>query len=487
LSSVNHMDSCRDDHPRDECGVVGIYLPNTGGTEAAQATFYALFALQHRGQESAGIAAGDGRTLRNFTNMGLVSNAFRQEDIERLPGHVAIGHTRYSTMGSSQALNAQPIVSQGPELEIALGHNGNIINAVELREGLREKGVSCVTTTDTEIIAHLITWSSGSTWEERSVQLMRAVQGAYSLVLTTKDTLVAIRDPLGIRPLALGRYGGGWIIASESVAMDHVGAQFMREVAPGETIVIGRDGLTSIPGSVDSGNKAHCVFEHIYFARPDSILDGVLVHKSRLNMGATLAAEHPVEADLVIPIPDSANSAAIGYSQASGIPYGYGLIKNRYVGRTFINPDQHFRELGVRNKYNPLPEVLNGKRIVVVDDSIVRGTTTPHVIALLRRAGAAEIHMRVCAPPIRHPCHFGVDMASKGEFLASDRTIEEVCQIIGADSLGYLSVPGLHNSVNGDSSSNGFCNACFTGNYPIPVQLQLDKLTLERPIVPPSQ
>ncbi|MCY4583210.1 MAG: amidophosphoribosyltransferase [Chloroflexi bacterium] len=470
------------DAPREACGVIGAYLPGSTGDEAAQVAFYGLFALQHRGQESAGIAAADGRTLRNFTNQGLVSNVFRQEDLQRLPGHIAIGHTRYSTTGSSSPLNAQPIVSKGPRVELALAHNGNAINAAELRQRLLDDwGVTCTTGTDSEVITHLLAWAPGDSWEEKTDHLMRSVKGAYSLVVCTADTLLGIRDPLGVRPLCVGRIEqSGWILASESCALDHVGAQFVREVEPGETVVINRSGLRSIPSQVPEARKAHCIFEHIYFARPDSILDGRLTHVSRTRMGQMLARAHPADADIVIPVPESANSAAIGYAQESGIPFSYGLIKNRYMGRTFIEPDQRFRELGVRNKFNPLPEVLSGKSVVVVDDSIVRGTTTPRIVALLRKAGAREVHVRVCAPPIIDPCFFGVDMATKAEFIASGRSIPDICREIGADSLGYLTVDQLHESVSGDPSGKGFCDACFTGRYPIPVQLQLDKLSLER-------
>ena len=466
------------DTPRDACGVMGVYLPYGG--HAATAAFYGLFALQHRGQESAGITCGDGRTLRNFTNMGLVSQAFRQEDLERLPGFLAIGHTRYSTSGSSNLLNAQPMVAKGPELELAVAHNGNVVNALELSERLQASGVSCTTGSDTEVIANLLAWAPGETWGEKTSYLMRSLHGAYSLTVATKDTLLAIRDPLGVRPLCLGKYQGGWVLASESCALDHVGAQYLREVEPGETIVINQDGLVSIPSSIETSHSAHCIFEHIYFARPDSILDGHLAYLSRVSMGARLAQEYPVEADLVIPVPDSANPAAVGYSQESGIPYSDGLVRNRYVGRTFIQPDQRFRELGVRNKFNPLPEVLMGKRVVVVDDSIVRATTTPHVVALLRAAGASEVHMRICAPPIKNPCYFGVDMATKAELVANQRTVDEVRQLIDADSLGYLSIEGLREIVGGGPPSRGFCDACFTGNYPIPVQLEMDKFALER-------
>ena len=463
----------------EECGVVGVYLPMGG--DAASVAFFALYALQHRGQESAGIASGDGRTLRNFTGMGLVSQVFRQEDLDRLPGHLAIGHTRYSTTGSSHIMNAQPFVSRGPALELALSHNGNVINALELRDRLRQWGVVCATGSDSEVVAHLLAWAPGETWAERIDYLMRSLQGAYSIVVGTKDTLLGVRDPLGIRPLCIGRYGGGWAIASESCALDQIGAQFLRELDPGETVVVHRDGITSIPSSVPVERSAHCIFEHIYFARPDSILEGQLAYRSRMRMGARLAQEHPVDADLVIAVPDTANAAAIGFARELGIPYSEGLVKNRYVGRTFIQPDQRFRELGVRNKFNPMPEVLGGKRVAVVDDSIVRGTTTPHIVSLLRRAGAAEVHMRVCAPPIMHPCYFGVDMPRKSELLADGRSVEEVRRFIGADSLGYLSIEAVHDVVNDSSGPRkGFCDACFTGRYPVSVQLQLDKLALER-------
>jgi amidophosphoribosyltransferase len=470
------------DNPHDECGVMGVLLPQATTSEAAQVAFYGLYALQHRGQESAGIAAADGRVIRNFTNVGLVSNAFRQEDLERLPGHIAIGHTRYSTTGSSSAMNAQPIMAQGPTEEIALAHNGNIVNAEEMRERLLvDFGVTTTTGTDSEVITHLLAWAPGETWGERTSYLMKSIRGAYSLVVATKDSMVGIRDPHGVRPLCLGRFAnGGWVFASESAALDHIGAQFVREIEPGETVVIDRDGLHSVPNPMPGERIAHCVFEHIYFARPDSTLDGQLTHMSRTRMGAALSHEHPVEADVVISIPESANSAAVGYARESGIPFELGLVKNRYVGRTFIEPDQRFRDLGVRNKFNPLPEVLAGKRVVVVDDSIVRGTTTPHIVRLLRGAGAIEVHVRVCAPPIVDPCHFGVDMATKGEFIASGRTVDEIREIIDADSLGYLSTEGLHQAVSGDSTGSNFCDACFTGNYPIPVQLQLGKLSLER-------
>ena len=463
------------DQPKEECGVVGVYAP---GEDASRIAFFGLFALQHRGQESAGIAASDGSSLKLYREMGLVSQVFREGELHSLSGSMAIGHTRYSTTGSSKAQNAQPFLVNGVHGELALGHNGNVVNAAELQKELGERwGYSFSSTTDSEVIACLLSNAPGQTWEERISHCMRNLQGAFSAVALTKDTLMGIRDPLGVRPLCVGKLNGGWVIASESCALDHLGASFLRELEAGETVLIDEDGLRSFVWPGVDGRRALCVFELIYFARPDSILDNRLVYTARRAMGAQLAREHPVEADVVIGIPDSATAAAVAYGQEAGIPYSDGLVKNRYVGRTFIEPDQRLRDLGVQLKFNPLQEVISGKRVVVVDDSIVRGTTTPHVVGLLRKAGAREVHMRVCAPPIRHPCHLGVDMATKRELIAANKTEEEICQFIGADSLGYLSVRGLLKAVGG--SSGGFCDACFTGNYPIPVQLEMDKLVLE--------
>ncbi|MDP3064465.1 MAG: amidophosphoribosyltransferase [Chloroflexota bacterium] len=465
----------REDLPHEECGVVGIYTP---GEQAARLAFFGLFALQHRGQESAGIAASDGARLRVHADMGLVSQAFREDDLQTLEGHLAIGHTRYSTTGSSKQCNAQPIVVSGVHGQLALGHNGNVINARELRLQL-QKDWDCTftSTTDSEAIAYLLVNAPGQSWEERISYMMRTLQGAYSLVALAPDSVIGIRDPLGVRPLCLGKINGGWVIASESCALDHLGATYLRELAPGEAVIIDKDGLRSYRWPGVDGRRALCVFEIIYFARPDSVLDGKLLYATRKAMGAQLAREHPVDADLVIGIPDSATAAAVGYSQESCIPFSEGLVKNRYVGRTFIEPDQRIRDMGVRLKFNPLPEVIAGKRLVVVDDSIVRGTTTPHVVRLLRHAGAKEVHMRVCAPPIAWPCHFGVDMATRRELLAANKSIEEIRRFIGADTLGYLSIPGLLKTVGG--LEGGFCSACFTGQYPIPVQLEMDKLALE--------
>jgi amidophosphoribosyltransferase len=361
---------------------------------------------------------------------------------------------------------------------MALGHNGNLINAETLRHDLEGQGFNFETSTDTEIVAHLLSSAPGADWQERITHVMRRIEGAYCLVVLTPDHLIAMRDPYGVRPLCLGKLNGGFVVASESCALDHLGATFLREVEPGEAVIIGADGLTSFQ-AVESPRKALCVFEYIYFARPDSVLDDKLLYPVRMAMGGELAKEHPVEADLVIGVPDSATAAAIGYSHASGIPYAEGLVKNRYVGRTFIEPDQRLRDLGVYLKFNPMRQVIAGKRLVVVDDSIVRGTTTPKVVEILKRAGAKQIHMRICAPPIRNPCHFGIDMASQWELIAAKRSVEEIREHIGADSLGYLTIEGLFRAVGGDRGS--FCNACFTGDYPMPVQLQMDKLVFERP------
>ena len=461
---------------KDKCGVFGVYAP---GEDVARITFYGIYALQHRGQESAGIASGDGQTLHVRTGMGLVSQVFEEHDLGHLPGHVAIGHTRYSTTGSSRSENAQPVHVEGTNGELALGHNGHLLNADVLRDDLEDGGTDFETSTDTEIAARLLVSAPGSSWLERAANTMKVLSGAYCFVAVTPDSLIAMRDPYGVRPLSIGRLNGkGWVIASETCALDHLGAEFVREVEPGEAIVIDGDGLHA-EQALEKRRDALCVFEYIYFARPDSIIRGKLLQPTRANMGRELAREAPVDADIVIGVPDSATAAAIGYANESGIPYTEGLVKNRYVGRTFIKPDQRLREQGVRLKFNPLRQVIEGKRLIVVDDSIVRGTTTPKVVEMLRNAGAASVHMRICAPPIVHPCHFGIDMATQWELIASRQEIEEIRQHIGADSLAYLSLDGLMRAV--EQPRESFCTACFTGEYPMPVQLQMDKLVFERP------
>ncbi len=457
--------------------MVGVYSP---GSHSATLTSIGLFALQHRGQESAGVAAVDQGRIKVHTGMGLVSEAFRDGDIDSITGGMAIGHTRYSTTGASRSANAQPLLVNGLNGPLAVAHNGNVINSRQLREQVQSQwGSTFETSTDSEVIAYLLANAPGKTWPEKVFYAMPRMQGAFSLALLTPDAVIAVRDPLGIRPLCLGRLENGWVVASETCALDHMQAEFTRELEPGEVVVISGDGVESaIYGDSARRSRALCVFEWIYFARPDSVMDGRLMHTVREEMGARLAREHPIDADLVIGIPDSSTSAAVGYARESGIPFANGLVRNRYVGRTFIEPEQQRRDRGVRQKFNPMPAVLAGKRLVVVDDSIVRGTTTPHVVDLLRRAGAAEVHLRVCAPPIKHPCYLGVDMATRQELIAANKSISEIRDLTGADSLGYLSVRGLMDLVHGQQG--GFCDACFTGNYPVPVQLELTKQSLER-------
>ncbi|MFC2010681.1 amidophosphoribosyltransferase [Chloroflexota bacterium] len=456
----------------ESCAVVGVYTPNE---DVARLTFFALFALQHRGQESSGIATTDGNKLQVYADMGLVSQVFDEDALSKLTGDIAIGHNRYSTKGSSRASNIQPIVVGKGSNAIAVAHNGNIINAEHLYEELCDHSYTFHSSTDTEVIANLIVSSPQRDWVDKIRYAMHRLQGAYSLAVMTNHRLYGVRDPLGLRPLCLGAIDGGWVIASESCALDHIGASFIREIEPGEIVSIGADGVESYREEV--GRRALCIFEYIYFARPDSTINGRLLYLARQAMGAGLAEEHPVAADLVMGVPDSATAAGVGYAQRSGIPLGEGLIKNRYVGRTFIEPDQRIRDLGVKLKFNPLPQVLEGKRIVLVDDSIVRGTTTPQVIKLLRKAGAKEVHMRICAPPICYPCFFGVDMATYRELIAAQKTIPEIKELIGADSLGYLSIDGLIRAVA--LPKDAFCLACFTGDYPIPVQIEMNKLALE--------
>ncbi len=463
------------DQPREACGVFGIYAP---GEDVSRLTFYGLYALQHRGQESAGIATSNGTD--NFslrTGMGLVSQVFDEEDLAFLKGHIAIGHTRYSTAGGSIECNAQPVIVQNNETDapLALAHNGNLTNFDILQADLEAQGVEFETTADSELIAHLLSLAPGGTWEERFHYVMRRVEGAYSLTIMTKDTLFAVRDPLGVRPLCIGRLGdNGWVVASESCALEHLGIPFEREVKPGEVVQIDASGIRSFFPVEPPAKRAACTFEYIYFARPDSRLNGQLLYPIREAMGAQLAMEHPVEADIVIGVPLSAIPAAIGYAREAGIMYREGLVQNRYVGRTFIQPDQRIRDAGVSLKFNPLPEVLEGKRVIVVDDSIVRGTTTPRVVSLLRKAGAKEVHMRINSPPIISPCFFGVDMATKWELIAANKSVEEIRQHIDADTLGFLSLPGLMRAIGEDERE--VCNACFTGRYPINVQLQMDRL-----------
>jgi amidophosphoribosyltransferase len=463
------------DKLHEACGVFGIYAP---GEDVARIAFFGLYALQHRGQESAGIASGDGQTLHLYRDMGLVNQVFTEETLEDLQGHIAVGHTRYSTTGSSRVENAQPIIVRGDLGPLAVAHNGNLVNTPDVLGELARRGQSLRdATTDSELIALLAASDSGDTWADRLRAILPLLQGAFSLVLASPTQLIGLRDPLGVRPLVLGRLGGGWVIASETCALDTVGAEPVRDLEPGEMVVIDAHGVHA-EQAVPSPERAMCIFEFIYFARPDSTIDNREVYLAREGMGRALAREHPVEADVVIAVPDASVPAAIGYARESGIPFHEGLIKNRYIGRTFIQPDQRLRERGVQLKFNPLRHVLDGKRVVVVDDSIVRGTTTPRVIAMLRKAGAREVHMRISAPPMRHPCYLGVDTARREDLIAAQiPEIDEIGRKIGADSLGYLSLEGLHWAV--DLPVERLCGACFTGNYPLQVQVNADKLQLE--------
>jgi len=463
------------DRPREACGVVAIA---SHGAEPARMAFFGLYALQHRGQESAGICTADGETLRNLTGMGLVSQVFHERDLAKLGGYLAIGHTRYSTTGGSRAENAQPFVVTSDLGSLALAHNGNLVNADEIREEVLRLGARPRTSTDSELIAHLITRSPGDDWTTRMRYALSRLSGAFCLVMLTRERAYVARDTLGIRPLVLGRLSDGWAAASESCALDTIGAQLIRAVAPGELLAIGPDGIHSSEfSSAPPPGRAACSFEYIYFARPDSLIDGQLVYSTRERMGEELAREHPVEADFVMPVPDSATPAAIGFARAAGLPYREGLVKNRYIGRTFIQPQQSQREFGVDLKFNPLPDVLRDQRIALVDDSIVRGTTTPRIVAMLRRAGAAEVHLRICAPPIRYACHLGVDTAPEETLIANTHSVAEIRELVGADSLGYLSLNGLVRSVG--LPEDDLCNACFHGRYPMKIEGARGKLAYE--------
>jgi amidophosphoribosyltransferase len=442
------------------CGVLGIHAPER---DVARLAYFGLFALQHRGQESAGIAVSNENRVTVLRDMGLVTQVFSEEKLRGLHGHAAIAHCRYSTTGGARWANAQPVVQQGPARTVALGHNGNLVNTSELREELRGRA-TLRSTSDTEVAAALIAYDERPL-EEAVAATMRRLQGAFTIVLLSEGKLVGFRDSRGIRPLVVGRLDDDWVLASETCALDLLGADTVREVAPGELVVIDDDGLRARQ-AVPVGEGALCIFEFIYFARPDSKLRGVELHGARVRMGERLAVEAPVEADLVIPIPDSGTPAAIGFARASGIPFDEGLIKNRYVGRTFIQPDQALREHGIKTKFNPLAEVA-GKRVVVVDDSIVRGTTTRQIVAMLFEEAALEVHVRVSSPPIVSPCFYGIDMATEEELIAGGRSVEAVRAAIGATSLAYLSLDGLQAATRRPDGT--FCRACLTRRYPTPI------------------
>ena len=455
------------------CGVFGIYAPER---DTARLTYFGLYALQHRGQESAGIATSEAGQLVTLRDMGLVAQVFNEGTLQGLDGEAAIGHCRYSTTGSSHWANAQPIVQHGKVRSVALGHNGNLTNTAELRDRLLERGVRLDSTSDTEVIAALIAHDDRPL-EEAIAATMAEIRGAFSAVVLSEGKLVGFRDPAGIRPLALGRLGDDWLLASENCAFDLLGAETVRELDPGEVVVIDDDGCRTL-GSSDGSGQSLCIFEYIYFARPDSSLGDVELHGARVRMGELLAEEAPVDADIVMPIPDSGTPAAIGFARASGIPFMEGLIKNRYVGRTFIQPAQAMRDQGIRAKFNPLGEVA-GQRVTVVDDSIVRGSTTSQIVAMLFDAGATEVHVRISSPPIVSPCFYGIDMADQGDLIAADREVDEVRERIGATSLAYLSVDALQRATRQPATS--VCRACLTGEYPTPIpdDLRLRKLRFE--------
>jgi amidophosphoribosyltransferase len=446
--------------PRDECGVFGVYAPEL---DVARLAYFALYALQHRGQESAGIATGEHGHITTQRELGLVSQVFDERSLQALTGDMAIGHVRYSTTGRSGWENSQPVYRHDRR-PVALAHNGNLINAVELHNELTARGARFRSTSDSEIIAALIASHPAERIEDAVADVMTRLRGAYSTVIMTDRSVVAFRDPAGVRPLCLGQVGERYVVASESCALDIIGARLLREVQPGELVSIDERGIeTRI--AVEGERPALCVFEHIYFSRPDTKLEGRTLQSVRGRMGELLAREAPAEADLVISVPDSGNAAAKGFARESGIPQDDGLIKNRYVARTFIQPGQELRRHGLRMKFNPLPEVVSGKRLVVVDDSIVRGNTMRQIVRMLREAGAAEVHLRMSSPPIRHPCHYGVDMPTSEEMIASRRTVQDVADELGADSLAYLSLEGVYDAVG--SAREVHCDACFTGDYPL--------------------
>lgn len=502
------QDFFTDDHPHDECGIFGIYAP---GRDVARLTFFGLYALQHRGQESAGITTSDGRAAYMHKDMGLVSQVFNEDNLRPLKGHLAIGHNRYSTTGSSHFRNVQPYLIETIYGPLGVAHNGNLTNALELRHKLLNRGVGLSSTTDSEVVTQILAsppsvWSDEDhymagfhqgEWEQRIRAFTYVAEGAYSLVILTRDAVYAVRDPHGLRPLCLGKLDEkGYVVASETSALSTIGAQYLREVEPGEIVRLDSDGVTSIEGH-PALEPALCSFEYVYFARPDSRLEGQIVHNVRQRIGRELAREAPADADIVVPVPDSATPAAIGYSIESGLPFTEGLIKNRYIGRTFIQPDDALRKVGVQLKYNPLTSNLAGKRVVLVDDSIVRGNTAGPLVQLLRDAGATEVHLRVSSPPVRHPCFMGVDMATYNQLIAHRLDIPQICKRIGADSLGYLSLPGMLLAIRETMQVNGgppiqgeppdghtHCTACFSGEYPIPVPQWLfaeerDKMVFE--------
>ncbi len=474
---LTHELDPHDQGPQDQCGVFGVWAP---GDEVAKLAYFGMYALQHRGQEAAGIAVSDGSSILVYKDLGLVSQVFDEATLATLKGHIALGHTRYSTTGSSTWENAQPVFrTTKAGTGIALAHNGNLVNTAELHEaasgnGGRDRG-SLTASTDSDLMTELLAAHPDVSVEEAAMRVLPTIKGAFSLVFMDEHTLYAARDPQGVRPLSLGRLDRGWVVASESAALDIVGASFVREIEPGELVAIDEDGLRS--QRFANPDPKGCVFEYVYLARPDTTIAGRSVHSTRLEIGRRLAREHPVEADLVMPTPESGTPAAIGYAEASGIPYGMGLVKNAYVGRTFIQPSQTIRQLGIRLKLNPLRDVIRGKRLVVVDDSIVRGNTQRAVVRMLREAGAVEVHVRIASPPIEWPCFYGIDFATRAELIASALDVNGIRASLGADSLGYLSLDSL--IAASEQPKTRLCRACFDGNYPIPLPRVVGKHVLE--------
>ncbi len=461
------------DELKEHCGLFGIF----NHPDAARMAYLGLFALQHRGEESAGIVASSGQSMSSVVGMGMVEDIFTEAKIAKLTGNMAIGHNRYSTTGSSLAKNAQPIQTNYSRGEIAIAHNGNLTNALLLRDQLEAHGSIFQTTIDSEVILHLLADPKHARFKDALTESLSRIEGAFSLVILREGELIGVRDPRGFRPLVIGKLDEATILASETCALDLLGAKFVREVEPGEVVVISRSGIASSKPFASS-KFSHCVFEHVYFARPDSVVFGESVHHVRQRLGAELAREHPVKADVVIPIPDSGNSAALGYSLESKIPFEFGMMRNHYVGRTFIQPQQRTREFQARVKFNPVSKVLEGRRVVVVDDSIVRGTTCKTKLKAIRAAGAREIHMRVSCPPIQYPCFYGIDFPTREELIASTHSVEEIRQFLEVDSLGYLSVEGLLRAAN--DGTGRYCTACYTGSYPLPFGKEADKYILER-------
>ncbi|MGA2717870.1 MAG: amidophosphoribosyltransferase [Candidatus Acidiferrales bacterium] len=457
-----------DDHFHDQCGVFGIF----GHPEASKLTYLGLYALQHRGQEAAGIASSDGADIHAQKSLGSVQEIFTPQVLAMLPGAVAIGHTRYSTAGDNTVVNAQPVVIDCNKGKIALGHNGNLTNALEMRRKLEHRGSIFQTTSDTEVIVHLIARSSARNLSGAIADALNQVEGAYSLLLLARDEMYAIRDPRGFRPLALGRLDGAWAVASETCAFDLIDAEYVREIEPGEMVRISRGGVESIRFAPEKQNQ-QCIFEHVYFSRPDSVVFGRPVYQSREQLGRLLAKEHPVGADIVTPVPDSGVPAAVGYAAESGIPFRMALIRNHYVGRTFIEPEQAIRDFGVKLKLNPVRRMIEGQRVILVDDSIVRGTTSRKIVRLVRDAGATEVHVRISCPPTISPCYYGVDTPRRDELIAARNSVEEIRKFLGADSLGYLSLPSLRAAV--EDTQGKFCTSCYTGSYPTElVQLEVE-------------